>query len=98
MEGVVGQFCGRLDGQKLVRHTKPPSLTEEAMSRRTAMMPMTTGGAGSRVVGVLVALALLTLIIRDPVGAAQTVRTLLGWAGDVIDGLATFAAALSAHR
>lgn len=68
------------------------------MSRRTAIMPMTAGGAGGRVAGTLVALALLTLVIRDPIGAAQTVHTLLGWAGDVIDGLATFASALSARQ
>ena len=68
------------------------------MSRRTAMMPMTAGSAGSRVVGVLVTLALLTLVIRDPIGAAHTVRTLLVWAGHVIDGLATFASALSGRQ
>ena len=68
------------------------------MSRRTAMMPMTAGRAGSRVVGMLVTLVLLTLVIRDPIGAAQTVHTLLGWAGNVIDGLATFASALSARQ
>jgi hypothetical protein len=49
-------------------------------------------------VGTLVALVLLTLIIRDPTGAAQTVHTLVGWAGEVIDGLATFASALSARQ
>ena len=68
------------------------------MSRRTAMMPITAGGTGGRVVGTLVALVLLTLVIRDPIGAAHTVRTLLGWAGAVIDGLATFAAALSGRQ
>lgn len=68
------------------------------MSRRTAMMPMTGGGAGSRVAGTLVALVLLTLVIRDPVGAAQTVHTLLGWAGTVIDGLVTFTSALSGRQ
>lgn len=68
------------------------------MSRRTAMMPMAGGGAGGRVMGALVALALLTLVIRDPVGAAQMVRTLLGWAGTVIDGLATFASALAGRQ
>ena len=97
MEGVVGQFCGCLGGQKLVGHTSP-SLTEEAMSRRTAMMPMTAGGAAGRVVGALVIIVLLTLVVRDPIGSAHGFRTLLGWAGDVIDGLATFASALSAQR
>ena len=70
------------------------------MSRRTAMMPaMTTGGGiGGRVITTLVALALLTVVLRDPIGAAHTVHALLGWAGSVIDGLATFASALSGRH
>ena len=48
--------------------------------------------------GALVVIVLLTLVVRDPIGSAHGFRTLLGWAGDVIDGLATFASALSAER
>jgi hypothetical protein len=69
------------------------------MSRKTAIMPtMTAGGVGGRVITTLVMLALLTLVLRDPIGSAHTVHALLGWAGSVIDGLATFASALSAQR
>jgi hypothetical protein len=69
------------------------------MSRKTAMMPtMTTSTIGGRVITTLITLAVLTLVLRDPVGTAHSVRALLTLAGSVIDGLATFASALSAQR
>lgn len=67
------------------------------MSRRTTVMP-TAGGAGGRVVATLVALVLLTLVVRDPIGAAQTVRSLVGWAVDMVDKLSIFASALSGRQ
>ena len=68
------------------------------MARRATTMPVIAGGgsgAGRRAVIVLIALVLLALVLRDPVGAAHTIQRLAGWAGDVVDALSTFGSALS---
>jgi hypothetical protein len=67
------------------------------MARKATMMPMTSGrsGTGRRLLAALVALVLVALVLRDPVGAAHTVQRLAGWASDVIDALSTFGSALS---
>ncbi|WP_394615281.1 hypothetical protein JNUCC0626_36585 [Lentzea sp. JNUCC 0626] len=66
------------------------------MSKKQTMMPLPTGGGtGRRAVVVLVALAVLALIIRDPAGAAVIARLLATWGGAVLDGLVAFFQALS---
>jgi hypothetical protein len=67
------------------------------MARNATMMPMTRGGSGTgrRLLAVLVALLALALVLRDPVGAAQTVQQLARWGSDVLDALSVFGAALS---
>jgi hypothetical protein len=67
------------------------------MARNATMMPMMSGGRGTgrRLVAVLVALVLVAMALRDPVGAAHTVQRLAGWATDLVDALSTFGAALS---
>jgi hypothetical protein len=66
------------------------------MSRKTAMMPMMSGGgSGRRVVAALVGLVLLALMLRDPVSAAQVGKQVAAWVGEVLDALETFGAALS---
>ncbi|GLZ36351.1 hypothetical protein Lesp02_85380 [Lentzea sp. NBRC 105346] len=66
------------------------------MGRKQAMMPMMNGsGAGRRVVGVLVGLVLLGLVLRDPVGAAGTVRQAASWVGSVLDALTSFGSTLA---
>jgi hypothetical protein len=66
------------------------------MARKATMLPMAGGsGLGRHVVATLVGLALLALVIRDPVGAAHTVQQLAAWAGEVLDALETFCAALA---
>jgi hypothetical protein len=68
------------------------------MARRTTTMPLIAGGgsgAGRRAGTVLIALLLLALVIRDPIGAAHTVQRLAAWAGDLVDALGTFGSALS---
>jgi hypothetical protein len=66
------------------------------MARKATMMPMAGGsGLGRRVVAALVGLALLALVIRDPVGAAHTVQQLAELAGEGFDALEAFGAALA---
>jgi hypothetical protein len=61
------------------------------------MLPMVAGGGGTgrRIVGVLFMVGLIALVIRDPVGAAQTVQQLARWGSDFLDALSAFGAALS---
>jgi hypothetical protein len=67
------------------------------MARKATMMPMTSGGSGTgrRLLAALVALVLVALVLRDPVGAAHTVQRLASWASDVVDAISTFGSALS---
>lgn len=69
------------------------------MNRKTAMMPMMSGGGfGRRVVAALAGLVLLALVLRDPVGAAQAGKQAAAWVGEFLDALETFGAALSRSR
>lgn len=66
------------------------------MGRKQAMMPTMSGrGSGARVITTLIALGLLVLVLRDPVGAAHAVQQLARWGGSGLDGLTAFGAALS---
>lgn len=67
------------------------------MAKNSGLMPMATGGGnlGRRAVAVLVGLVVLSLMVHDPIGAAGAVSGFFGWAGHVIDALATFRHALS---
>jgi len=64
------------------------------------MMPMTSGsgGGGRRVIGALVALVLLTLVVRDPVGAAHVTQQLAARATEALDALARFSNELIGAR
>lgn len=65
------------------------------MGRKQAMMPMAGRGSSRRVVTILVGLALLGLVIRDPAGAAHTVQQVATWADSVLSALTSFGSALS---
>jgi hypothetical protein len=55
--------------------------------------PMPGGGSGgvlSKLIGTLVTLAVLTLVVKDPVGAAHLASQLVGFLGTAVQGLATF--------
>lgn len=47
------------------------------MARNMQMMPTTGRGAGGKVATFLIAAVLLALIVRDPVGCAHVVRTVV---------------------
>lgn len=57
--------------------------------------PMKTGGAVSKVVGLLVALAVIALVIKHPAESADTVTGLFRAIGAVIDGIGAFLRELS---
>ena len=58
---------------------------------RNSMLPMKTGGGIlSKVIGALVALAVLTLVVKYPTEAAHSVGSLMHLAGRFIDGVAAF--------
>lgn len=67
------------------------------MARKTDLTSMlgTGSGIGRKIVMVLVGLVVLTLVIRNPVGSANTVVSVWQWASHVIDALSTFGQALS---
>lgn len=66
------------------------------MGRKTTMMPtMSGGGTGRRLIAVVVAVALLSLVLRDPIGAANAVQQMAVWGGAVLDALSTFGSAVS---
>lgn len=55
------------------------------------MFPMRTGsGAASKVIGTLIALALLALAVKDPVTAATWAKSATRLIGECIDGLGIF--------
>jgi hypothetical protein len=43
-----------------------------------------------KVVGILLTLALLTMVVRHPTDAAEWARALGTWVGDAADGIAIF--------
>lgn len=57
---------------------------------RNAFSPTTGSGAGSKLLGLLILLAVLTIVVKDPVGAAQMARGLARLAGGAIDGISIF--------
>lgn len=62
---------------------------------RNSMLPMKTGsGLLGKIVGGLIALAVLTLVIKYPAEAASWVTSLFQWAGSAVDGISTFLAHL----
>lgn len=67
------------------------------MARKATMMPMMNSGSGTgrRLLTMLVALVLLALVLRDPIGAARTVEQLAAWGGAALDAVTQFGAALS---
>jgi hypothetical protein len=72
------------------------SVEDSPMAQKTNMIPMASGGGlGRRVLGVLIALAILGMVIHDPAGSAETVVGIVQWVGNVIDALSTFGRALS---
>jgi hypothetical protein len=52
--------------------------------------PMKTGGAVSKVVGLLVVCGVLALVIKHPSDAATWVTGAFQWLGTVIDGISAF--------
>lgn len=66
------------------------------MGRKTTMMPtMSGGGTGRRLIAVLVAAGLLSLVLRDPIGAAHAVQQIAAWGSTVLDALSAFGSAVS---
>jgi hypothetical protein len=65
------------------------------MSRRTTMMPMTSGGGRLRAVLALAAIVGLILVLRDPVGSAVAVEQMAAWVTAALDRLTQFVAVLS---
>ncbi|MHA6623901.1 hypothetical protein ACU61A_00695 [Pseudonocardia sichuanensis] len=53
------------------------------------------GGTGRRVFALMMGITVFALVLREPVGAADAVERALAWAGDALDSLVQFAAALS---
>lgn len=53
-------------------------------------LPMKTGGALGKIVGLLVACAVLALVVKHPSDAATWVSSLFQMLGDVIDGISAF--------
>jgi hypothetical protein len=65
------------------------------MARNMQMMPTTgRGGAGGKIVGLLILVVLLTLLVRDPVGFAHGVRAVFVAVGHMADALDRFGQAL----
>ncbi|MBK0866161.1 MULTISPECIES: hypothetical protein [unclassified Saccharopolyspora] len=61
------------------------------MAKQSFPMPGTSGGGLlPKVLGTLVTLAVVTLVVKDPVGAAHLAGQLAGFLGTVVTGLATF--------
>lgn len=61
------------------------------MAKQSFPMPGTSsGGLLPKVLGTLVTLAVVTLVVKDPVGAAHLAGQLAGFLGTVVTGLATF--------
>lgn len=61
------------------------------------MVPMpTTKGAGSKILGALVFIALVVIIVEYPGEAARWAKDLVGLAGDAVDGLVSFIRDLAA--
>lgn len=65
------------------------------MGRKQMMPTMPGSGSGRRAISALVAVALLVLVLRDPVGAAHAVQQAARWGGAVLDALTSFGSALS---
>jgi hypothetical protein len=62
------------------------------------MLPVMSGGrsrTGGRIITAVVVVALLALVVRDPVGAAATVERIWTFSGHVLDALTQFGNALS---
>lgn len=60
---------------------------------RNSMLPMKTGsGLLGKIIGGLIALAVLSMVIKYPTEAASWVTSLFHWAGSAIDGISTFLA------
>lgn len=58
------------------------------------MMPTAGGGAGKKLLGVLLGLAVLTLIVKQPHTAADLATGLVATAGGAIDSMTTFLTAM----
>ncbi|MCA1194899.1 hypothetical protein [Saccharopolyspora sp. 6V] len=61
------------------------------MAKQTFPMPGSNGGGVlPKVLGALMALAVLTLVVKDPVNAANLATQLARFLGSVVTGMATF--------
>lgn len=61
------------------------------MAKQTFPMPgQSSGGVLPKLLGTLMTLAVVTLVVKDPVGAANLAGQLAGFLGTVVTGLATF--------
>lgn len=70
------------------------------MAKNSGLMPMATSGGnsiGRRLVAIVVALVVLSLLIHDPIGSANAVAAFFSFAGRMIDALTAFAHALSSR-
>lgn len=63
---------------------------------KQSMVQMPTKGAGTKILGVLVFIALVVIIVKYPGEAAGWGKDLIGLAGDAVDGLVSFIRDLAA--
>ena len=64
------------------------------MARNMQMMPSTGRGVAGKVVAFLIVVALLTLLVHDPIGFAHAVRSVFAALGAAADTIDTFSKAL----
>lgn len=57
-----------------------------------SMVPMPSGGGGvlSKVIGILIALAVVAVVVKHPSDSAGWVQGLFDLGGDAVDGIASF--------
>lgn len=61
------------------------------MGKKNSMMPVPTGSSVlPKLIGSAIALALLVVVVRHPSDAADLFKGLIGFAGSIVDGIATF--------
>lgn len=60
------------------------------MAKQSFPIPGKSGGVLPKVFGTLLMLAIGTLVVKDPVGAAHLASQLAGFLGAAVQGLATF--------
>lgn len=68
------------------------------MGKKGNMIPVPAGGSGllPKVLGALIALALLVFVVKHPTDAANWAKAIAAGIGSIIDGIAAFTRQLAA--